>query len=458
MRNLTPLFVAGILAATAWNVQAQAVSWNSLQYTRSEKATVTPANQKVGPSAQFDFLSRHTSVPAVGIGNARILDVPVTTIEDSVGTEANSTFDISVYGFIKADASYDNSRTNPGNYVLYVDREASRRNDNEFNLTANQTRLGLQLRESSGSDIRASGRLEIDFYGNYADENKAKIQMRHAFFEVNWPEHQLQLLAGQTWDVVSPLNPSTVNYSVLWNAGNIGYRRPQIRLTKQVAVGTSGSLELQAAIARTVGHEVLGAGAPSETGEDNGYPTFQGRVGLNLPFLSDSPTSLGVSAHYATEECDTSATGSSMTFNSWSLNVDFVQPITKSIVVAAEAFRGANLKAYLGGIGQGIRAISIDGETHGFDNEISSRGGWVVVTASAAKRIDLSLGASVDDVKDGDLNQGDRTINRVVFGNVVYALTERAGIAIELSHWRTGYLDSTDADDWRAQTALTYKF
>ena len=33
-----------------------------------------------------------------------------------------SKLDVQFYGFIKGDAAYDNSRTNSGNYVLYVDR------------------------------------------------------------------------------------------------------------------------------------------------------------------------------------------------------------------------------------------------------------------------------------------------------------------------------------------------
>ena len=34
---------------------------------------------------------------------------------------------------------------------------------------------------------------------------------------------------GQTWGVVAPLVPGTIMYSVYWGAGNIGYRRAQIR-------------------------------------------------------------------------------------------------------------------------------------------------------------------------------------------------------------------------------------
>ncbi len=43
-----------------------------------------------------------------------------------------STLDIQLYGYIKVDAAYDTTRTSPGNYVKWVDSEATKKNDNEF--------------------------------------------------------------------------------------------------------------------------------------------------------------------------------------------------------------------------------------------------------------------------------------------------------------------------------------
>ena len=62
-----------------------------------------------------------------------------------------------------------------------VDSEATRNNDDEFNLTANQTRLGFNIAGPESETMKASGKVEFDFFGNYASENKAKIQMRHAY-------------------------------------------------------------------------------------------------------------------------------------------------------------------------------------------------------------------------------------------------------------------------------------
>ena len=285
-----------------------------------------------------------------------------------------SNVDVQFYGYIKADAAYDNSRVTTGNYIVWVDREGNR-DDDEFNLTANETRLGFALTGPKTSGMVTTGKVEFDFFGNYAAENKAKIQMRHAYLQVEWPDSDFSLLAGQTWDVISPLNPSTLNYTVLWDVGNIGYRRPQMRITKSMIVAApTTKLTLQGAISRTIGRDVLGPGAPSESGEDAGFPTLQGRVGLTFPWLEAGSTAVGVSGHWGREEYDTTASGDSTKFDTWSINLDMLQPITPKVTFKAELFVGDNLGAYFGGIGQTVRAVKdSNGVTTGYANEIDRK-------------------------------------------------------------------------------------
>jgi hypothetical protein len=59
-----------------------------------------------------------------------------------------------------------------------------------------------------------------------AIENRPTVLLRHAYWEVK--NERFRFLLGQYWDVISPLQPSMLLYSVGWNAGNIGYRRTQI--------------------------------------------------------------------------------------------------------------------------------------------------------------------------------------------------------------------------------------
>ena len=358
-----------------------------------------------------------------------------------------SSLDIQLYGYVKADASYDDSRTTPGNFVLYTDSEATNEDDDEFNLTANQTRLGFNINGPSTDTMKTSGKIEFDFYGNYASENKAKLQVRHAYMTLDWPDDQFSLLFGQTWDVVSPLLPSTLNYPVLWDAGNIGYRRPQIRATKSYDLNQDVTLKLEGALARTIGRTDP---TNSETGEDSGKPTLQGRVSVSFPFFGHKRTTVGVSGHVGEEEYDLDATGRNVDFDSQSINLDVTQPVNDWLTVKAEAFSGENLNAYLGGIGQGVNTTTL--------NEIDSKGGWVAASLGPWDEWRFNVGAGVDSADRGDLNAGQRTLNSCVFGNVCYALNAHTQIGLELSQWNTNYKGVDDADNFRVQASFIYKF
>jgi hypothetical protein len=363
-----------------------------------------------------------------------------------------SGLDIQLYGYIKADASYDTSRTTPGNYVLYVDSEKNNKNDNEFNLTANQTRFGVKITGPDDDSMKTSGLVEVDFYGNYADENKAKIQLRHAYLKLDWPQDKFSILAGQTSDTMSPLLPDTLNYTVLWDAGNIGYRRPQIRLTKGFPVGTDTELQLEGAIARTIGrNSPLG----SESGEDAGFPTFQGRASVTLPWVGFKPMTVGFSGHLGREEYDTALSSTNKKFESWSINLDLTGPINKWLAVKGELFNGENIDAYAGGIGQGVIT---DTSKHNFYKEIGSRGGWVAAELGPWDKWRFNVGAGVDSVDKDDINVDNRTLNRSIFGNVIYSINKNAEVGFELSNWQTDYKGPGDADSLRAQTSLMYKF
>ena len=170
-------------------------------------------------------------------------------VEESSSTVV-SKFTFKPYGFIKMDTAYDDSRTTSGNFVLYVPNEAAHKNDNEFNMTARQSRLGLDIVAPTMFDWEAWGRVEIDFYGDGAKhENKGAVLLRHAF--VNLTKGNFSFLAGQTSDLISPLYPNTLNYTVGWSAGNIGYRRPQLRVTYTYPFSQENKLISAFAISRT---------------------------------------------------------------------------------------------------------------------------------------------------------------------------------------------------------------
>lgn len=371
-----------------------------------------------------------------------------------------SGLDVQIYGRIKADASYDTSRMDVGDYAKWVRPERGRNDQSQFDLTANETRLGMLIFGPNDQEMKTSGRVEMDFYGG-GTENKPVPMMRHAYLNLEWPEDKFSILAGQTSDVISPLWPDTLNYSVGWWAGNIGYRRPQIRLTKSYTIDKDTELKLEGAIARTIGRtnsDILTADQ-SDSGEDAGFPCLQGRVSITLPSWGYKPATVGFSGHYAKESYDVNipgskiAEGSSKNFDSWSLNLDVQQPVNEWLSFKGELFMGQDLDAYLGGIGQGVNTAR--------DKEIRSEGGWAQASFGPWGKWSFNVGIGADSANKDDLEgmSGDlRTYNQSIFGNVLYSFDKNAQVGFELSQWHTAYVDHCDADSVRAQTSFIYKF
>lgn len=374
-----------------------------------------------------------------------------------------SELDIQAYGNIRVDAAYNNSRMADGaggSLAKWVESDVGNKKDDHFNITARRTRMGIRISGPESEGLKTSGVVEIDFSGSNDNESANHLRMRLAYLKLNWPEQRFSILAGQDWDTISPLTTPTINASVGWWTGNIGFRRPQIRLTKSFMLAEKIDLKLETALARTTGLNPTGDfDTPDDAGEDAGIPGFQGRASFTFPLFGPKPTALGISGHWAKEELDV-ISGSDRTeseFDSWSVNLDFIQPISKWLTIKGELFTGENLSSYQGGIGQGVRNIGTDAAPV-FDKEIGSQGGWIAATLGPWGKWKFNVGAGVDDVDGGDVSAGDRTQNRSIFGNAFYSFNKKTLVGFELSQWCTEYKGSGDAESIRAQTVFIYKF
>lgn len=365
-----------------------------------------------------------------------------------------STVDLQVYGFIKLDAAYDTGLANPGNFVKWIDMDPLNPDDSQFSMTANQTRAGIWL---SGDDdpeksMVAGGRVEIDFYGGGA-ENKPNPMLRLAYIDLNWRQAGWRFVAGQTFDLISPLFPLTVNYSVQWWAGNIGYRRPQIQLTKELSLSDKSKMVVAGAIARDIGStDSILSGV--DAGADAGVPGLQGRLGWVLGTQRPRPVSFGLSGHWAKESYEINEVGDHLDFDSWSANLDLMVPLTEKITLKAEAYTGVNLAQYLGGIGQGVNLEK--------NEEIGDTGGWISLDLGPFGDLTHHIGFTIADPDDEKLEVGNRSLNSSLFWNGDYSLTKHIQFALELSYWNTEYLvleaETESADNIRTQIAVIYSF
>ena len=180
--------------------------------------------------------------------------------------------------------------------------------------------------------------------------------MRHAYLKAYWPASDFSIIAGQTWDVISSLIPFVDDPAIMWAAGNIGSRHPQLRLTKGFSTGDKSRIELAAAASRTIGEtNTLADTWNTDPGKDAGMPTIQGRIAFSEPLLVENqPATIAVSGHYGQEEWDTDKAGNHKTLDSWSCNMELSMPLSEKLTFAGEFFTGSNLDDYWGGIGRAL--------------------------------------------------------------------------------------------------------
>ena len=266
---------------------------------------------------------------------------------------------------------------------------------------------------------QSGGKVEIDFQNNtlnaLSGENKSTVMLRHAYFEVK--DEDFRLLVGQTWDVISPLYPGMLMYSVGWDGGNIGYRRAQFRYERFFNFSDVSLVTAQLAIAPQifVDNNTSATASPTAgviTGEPSNWPIVEGRVAWTVGERGPGcyPITVGVSGHIGEQEFDTTLLGRDKRRRTWSGNLDVRVPLTEHFGIQGEYQVGENLGTFLGGIGQGIDPVSLV--------PIRDVGGWIELWYDWTPTLHSHVGYSFDDPNNNDLHlAGERSYNQFYFGN-----------------------------------------
>ncbi len=365
------------------------------------------------------------------------------------------TFDLKWYGYFKLDGAYDQNLTSHGNFVMWVQPKTHVGSDAQFNMTANETRFGLNLTGNGYNNVKVGGKLEFDLFasvtGSTIAENKAMLQLRHAFVTIE--SGHIKMLAGQSWDLISPLNPSTLNYSVLWGVGNIGYRRPQVSLWYNFKSGAKTDIALAGGFFRTISSDLtptfslaLGETADGvDDGTDAGIPTLQGLLDYKHTLASGGSIRAGVSTLWGTLKAETNQ-GRTEKYHASAFSTHLSIAPKPTYGFSTEYYSGNNMGSYFGGI---LRSSEVDG--------LKSNGGWVSGWVKPASKVQLSSGYGVDNPYDETFASG-RSRNACVYGNVRYELIPQTTLGLELSEWRTAYKGSETVKDVRVQSSIILTF
>ena len=373
-----------------------------------------------------------------------------------MATDDKPSVQVEWYGDLRLDASRDQNPTNNGNYVMYVSPLAPGGDHPQMNITANQSRFGMKLTGSGYGNTTLTGNLEFDLYasltGVKVPENKGMFQLRHAFITI--AHGKFKFLAGQTWDLLAPLIPQTLNYPVLGGAGNIGHRHPQLDLFYIAKPVEKTEITFGIGAFRTLGCDLtpnlpLAEGETADKiddGVNSGLPSVQGICEYKREFASGSTIRFGASGLWGRLKAGTSL-GQEQNYETWAAAGHFTFVTASDYGIMLETFTGSNLNAYYGGV---VNSDSING--------LKAYGGWVQVWGRVHPKWKLSAGYGLDNPDDDLVALKDRSKNQVVFGNVIYTLIPKVTLGLELSEWQTNYKGLPTANDFRIQTTTSLKF
>ncbi len=362
-------------------------------------------------------------------------------------------FTVTPYGYLWGAMVYETERSNNGDFTYYI-FSAQDQGEPTYHVDAKSTRIGFDVlgpRIACLNCAQSGGKLEFDFQGASAQENKGTVLLRHAYWEVK--DEEFRLLGGQTWDVISPLYPNTIMYTVYWAAGNIGYRRAQFRAERYIAFSDNLLWTSQGSINGNIVADTAPTGV-NATGDQTEWPIIEGRTALTLGSRgkNDLPITLGVSGHIGEQRFTfvNPNPAKDLRAKTWSFNVDLKAPVTDRLGIQGEYYFGEDLSTFQGGILQGYDFV--------LRKSIYDTGGWLEVWYDWSPCWHSHVGYTLDDPLNSDISFGGRTYNQAYWGNIIYDVTKQFLLGLEVGSWRTLYQGKEPGESVRIEFMARYGF
>lgn len=427
------------------------------EQNRALARTLAEINAKLSPSSGVGTSSNSSTAaapnasgaPSSSPASAKRKDDDPYVRWSEILSEGNK---VKLYGFLRLDLDFDSQRPNNGQIPFFIttpDARAGGSGNGDFSMHPRLTRFGLDYTGPTIAklkDAKVTGKFEADFE-NGGSESRQIIRIRHAYLRLGWKD--FSLTGGQTWDAVSPLFPTVNHDSLMWNAGNVGDRRPQLRAAYERKAGR-GKLSLVGAAGLTGAIDAQDLDANGfRDGEESALPNVQGRVGYSYPLGKGREASFGVSGFYGFMKTSRAVAGRTE-FNSQLVNLDLTLPLHPRVTLRGEGWWGRNMSDVRGGAGQGINVAT--------GREIRGRGGWGEATFRLSRYFSMSPGFTTDDPVDGDLPSGGRTRNRAFYLGNRITPGGNVSFGADYLRWRTDYKGFLRGVNNRVNIFLQYNF
>lgn len=329
-------------------------------------------------------------------------------------------------GFLKLDMTVHNKGVNS----FYAPRFAQP-GSGDTNMTAMHSRFGFKWTGAQlESGFKVGGYAEWDLFD--ASANQMKFRTRQAYLSL--AKGNSTILLGQTWDVFSPLGPTTLmTNGYLWQTGNLGFRRAQVRYN-----GESKYVDF----AFSVGDPASEAGIRSQ------LPLFQSRVGVRLG--PSNNVRIGVSGVYSREEHKAESYQTDVDVKG--LSLDWSVPFARHFEFKGELANGDNLATFLsrGGVFNDINLLRFQARntTSSWSELLIGRGrvnGWI---GYAFENLTIKRQLTGADIKD----------THAILGGIQYKLSKEVSLGMEYTHFQSRRPGSSTLNTSQVIASGTYSF
>ncbi|MBX7102617.1 MAG: hypothetical protein K1X57_00950 [Gemmataceae bacterium] len=372
-------------------------------------------------------------------------------------TTADDQFKFVIFGAVVGETIASTQRITAAGSYLFVNPFLGR-DSPSIEVQGRGTSLGAMLVGPEIAGFQSGGQVLIYLYGDSPFANLYGAFFAFAYAELK--NEDWRFAFGLNQDVFNPLNPATLNFGYGLDAGNTGFIRGQFRVERFLKPTEDFQVTLQGALSQPVVSEFATPfpGSDITLGETNGWPNFEGRVALGFGALEPRygaplPTrrmELGFSGLIG--QVRTSSPDTRVLATTAGVGVDFTANVTDRFGFKAEFYKGQGMGSYFGGSGQSVNLESF--------RSIRSLGGWAETWFYLTPCLHTHWGAGIDDPRDGDVGNNQRTQNQFAFGNVIWDATKNLQLGFEVSRydtrWNLPNIPSTDA--WIFHTRVALKF
>lgn len=407
---------------------AETVSEIELQVAASEAPTSSGNHESEGID------SRSVPPPQGGSANFFVLDPEVR---------------IGVFGALSLEMIASNRRLISPSSYLYLSPYFGESQET-LELSGRATNIGFNITGPTIGDFESGGLVLLYAFGQEYFANYYGITIFQGFGELRNDDWRFSF--GLMQDLVNPLMPTTLNWSLGGAAGNLGFIRGQVRAERFFKVDDLTQVTVQTAISQAVNTEyaVPTVSDRLSFGEPNGLPNFEGRIALGLGELAASaaspqpqrPFELGISGMYGqlrTITSDFLNPSVRIVEDSAMVGADLSVQVSDRMGLKGELFYGQALGSYLGGVAQSVNVDDF--------RSIRTIGGFGEAYYYWTDTLHSHVGYGIDDPLDADVAGSQRVRNQMFFGNIIYDVSKNLQLGLEVSQWQTAYANPVLGDN-----------